>query len=96
MLQNGKVNKIARPLRYFTFDRNSFRHADDDKAPFSAWVEIVDPFSKQSPAADWGWAPYWDKPVFIGWGISEELTPGGVLVMKSEDSREDVYGPEVE
>ena len=91
-LQNGLVDNVRRPLRYLVFDRNSFRPQDDPKAPFSAWVEVVDPFSMQSPASDWGWAPWGDKPVFMSWGIDDELSPAGVSTMRYEDSL-DNYGP---
>ena len=89
-IETGDI--ITRPLRYLVFNPQSFREADDPVAPFSAKVEIVDPFSKQSPASDWGWGPFWQCPVGVGWGLGDELTPAGVSTMRFEDLLEN-YGP---
>ena len=84
-LVNGKVDEIFQPMRYFVFDRNSFRAKDDPVAPYAARVEIVDPFSDQSPASEWGWQKYSDCNVFTGWALDGRVTPGGVSTLKKND-----------
>lgn len=87
-LLDGGVPKTARkrPLRYFVFDPNSFRDQNDDVSPFSARVEVVDPFSRQSPAFDWNWGPWWRLTVGLSWGLDDDLTPVGVSTMRFDDT----------
>ena len=87
-LANGKVDDIFQPMRYFVFDRESFRAKDDPVAPYAARVEIVDPFSDQSPAAEWGWQKYSGCNVFTGWALDGRVTPGGVSTLKKDDTFE--------
>jgi len=82
LLQNVSTN---RPVRYFVFDGGSFRKADDPVAPFCARIEIVDPFSRQSPAWEWGWWKYPDKVPGTGWLIDGQVTPGGVSTLRYAD-----------
>ena len=84
-LRNGKVDNIFQPMRYFVFDRNSFRPKDDSVSPYAARIEITDPFSDQSPASEWGWKPYSDCGVFTGWALDGRVTPGGVSTLKKDD-----------
>ena len=84
-LQNGKVDNVFQPMRYFVFDRNSFRPKNDPVSPYAARVEITDPFSDQSPASEWGWKPYWHCPVFTSWALDGRVTPNGVSTLKSND-----------
>ena len=85
-LANGKVDDIFQPMRYFVFDTESFRKPDDPVAPFAARVEVTDPFSRQSPAWEWGWPKYSDCNVFTGWEISQRITPSGVSTLKKDDT----------
>ena len=92
-LLNGKADDLARPMRYLVFDSNSFLPADDPDAPFSAWVEYVDPFSAQSPAVDWGWSKWFGTPVGFSWGLDDDLTPLGVSTMRAVDDLSAEYDP---
>ena len=85
-LKNGKVDDVFQPMRYFVFDRNSFRPADDPLAPFAARIEVLDPFCDQSPAAEWGWKPYWMDPVLTGWALDGRVTPDSVTTLKKDDT----------
>ena len=84
-LKNGKVDDVFQPMRYFVFDWGSFRPADDAEAPFAARIEVIDPFSNQSPAADWGWKPYWMDPVMTSWALDGRISPEGVSTLKKDD-----------
>ena len=84
-LKNGKVDDVFQPMRYFVFDWGSFRPADDSVAPFAARIEVIDPFSNQSPAADWGWKPYWLDPVMTSWALDGRISPEGVSTLKKND-----------
>ena len=87
-LKNGKVDDVFQPMRYFAFDRNSFRPADDPLAPFAARIEVLDPFCDQSPAAEWGWKPYWMDPVMTRWALDARVTPDSVTTLKKDDTFE--------
>ena len=89
-LNNGKVDWTFRPMRYFVFDPGSFCPANDPETPYAAVVEITDPFSDQSPAAEWGWKKYESESMrenglFTRWRIDGSITPGGVSTLKKND-----------
>ena len=91
-LANGKVDDIFQPMRSFVFNWGSFRQPystdpEDQRAPFCARVEITDPFSRQSPAWEWGWWKYSDnnKGTFTGWDLSRSISPAGVSTLKKND-----------
>ena len=90
-LLNGKVDSVFQPMRFFVFNHDSFRPADDPEAPFSSRIEIIDPFSEQSPASEWGWKLYWDCTVGTSWAIDRAITPGGVKTLNKQDTFESLY-----
>ena len=81
------LKSVWRPMRYFAFDHDSFRPADDPISPFAARVEITDPFSRQSPAWEWGWWKYAGRGLkpFSSWRLNGDITPGGVSTLKQDD-----------
>ena len=76
------------PLRWFVFTPESFRKPGSAK-PFTCTIDIVDPFSKSSPAwtAGWyDWAQEHGKPQdFYFWCLDERLEPISVEVLKEEN-----------
>ena len=76
------------PLRWFVFTPESFRKPGSAK-PFTSTIDIVDPFSKSSPAwtAGWyDWAQEHGKPQdFYFWCLDERLEPISVEVLKEEN-----------
>ena len=74
-------------MRQFVFDHGSFRPANDPEAPFAARIEITDPFSRQSPAWEWGWWKYADRGLnpFTKFILSDSITPAGVSTLKKDD-----------
>ena len=86
-LQNGKMNDFYFPMRYFVFGRGSFGGSmASELSPFGALIEITDPFSRESPASEWGWRPYAENGVLTGWKLDKELTPAGVSTLKASDT----------
>ena len=86
-LYKGEWRGRWRAMRYFVFGPNSFRPAGDETAPFSARIEMTDPFSRQSPAWEWEWWKYADQGMspWTRWNLNEDITPGGVSTLKSDD-----------
>lgn len=84
-LKNGLVDNNFQPMRYFVFDKDSFYPADDPDTPFCARVEITDPFSDQSPAAEWGWQLFSKDFLGASWDLDRRITPSGVETLKKED-----------
>ena len=86
-LANDSLQGVWRSMRYFVFGPGSFRAKDDPVSPYAARIEVIDPFSRQSPAWEWGWWKYADRGLkpFTKWGISSEVTPGGVSTLKKDD-----------
>ena len=91
ILMTGHTSK-ANPdnwlaLRWFVFKDDSFRGADDPEAPFTADVEINDPFGRESPGYTGGW---WDwvqehGPTTAGyfWMIDTRLKPFTIEVLEN-------------
>ena len=89
-LNNGKVDWQFQPVRHFVFGPGSFHPVDDPETPYAALIEITDPFSDQSPAAEWGWKKYesesmHENGLFTRWRISGSITPDGVSTLKKVD-----------
>ena len=73
IVNNGKTSFIPPsaewlPLRYFVFGPDSFRD-------FKATIEIMDPFSPQSPAYYQGWDVLKGKPTFFSFSIDTRVAP---------------------
>ena len=67
-LQNGVVNSIYRPLRWFTFGPDSFS-ADNG---YTREIDIVDPSSKTSPGYSYEWYKHPGASVFYRWRIDHD------------------------
>jgi hypothetical protein len=67
-LQNGLVNSIYRPLRWFTFGPDSFS-ADNG---YTRTIDIVDPFSMMSPGYSYEWYKHPGTSVFYRWRIDHD------------------------
>lgn len=83
-LQNGKVNDVWQPLRWFVFGPDSF---DEN---FTATIDIHDPFKPDSSTAAAGWGSYRGTPVFYRWAIDDRLRPDTTEMLKS-DSRFSIH-----
>ena len=67
-LQNGAVNSIYRPLRWFTFGPDSFSATNG----YTRTIDIVDPFSKTSPGYSYEWYKHPGASVFYRWRIDHD------------------------
>lgn len=83
----GDLKGVFRPMRYFVFDSGSFRPATDATAPFASRIEVTDPYSRQSPAWEWGWWKYSGESTkpWTRWNLNEDISPGGVSTLKADD-----------
>jgi hypothetical protein len=79
-LQNGLVNRQYMPLRWFVFGPDSW---DDN---FTAEFDIIDPFSKHSPAYSYGWSAYPDSSIWYSWTIDERIEPFTVHMLNSNST----------
>lgn len=87
-LNNGEYAHMTNkerwlPLRWFVFNENSF---NDD---FTTYVEIRDPFSKNSPAYSEGWYDWHQSHpndgLFFSWSLDTRLRQFPVEVLKEEN-----------
>ena len=69
-LQNGRVNKVYRPLRWFTFGPDSFNEGDG----FTRVVEVKDPFSPGSPGYSYEWYKHPGCQVLYRWRVDDDET----------------------
>lgn len=76
------------PFRAFTFSGGSFTGADDLE-PFTSTIEILDPFSTESPGFGYGWSKWRDQ---AGFGFKLSITtnsfPGTVERLKAKSTYE--------
>ena len=92
-IDNGLTSFSSRdnwvPLRWFVFTPESFRPADSEN-PYTATIEITDPFSTDTPAytAGWhDWAQEHGKPQdYYFWCLDERIQPINVEVLKQENT----------
>ena len=78
-LQNGKVDKIYRPLRWFTFGPNSFTNG------FTRYVDVADPFSKRSPGYSYEWWKHSGCSIFYRWRIDHDTNRPPITVYQLND-----------
>jgi len=78
-LQNGKVNNIYRPLRWFTFGPDSFTNG------FTRIVDIADPFSKGSPGYSYEWYKHPGSQIFYRWAINHDTNRPPITVYQLND-----------
>jgi len=78
-LQNGKVDKIYRPLRWFTFGPNSFTNG------FTRYVDVSDPFSKRSPGYSYEWWKHPGSSIFYRWRIDHDTNRPPITVYQLND-----------
>ena len=86
-----RAESLWRNLRYFVFDADSFSLATAAE-PFTTSIEVMDPHSMQSPAAQWGWYNY-DMTPWARWKIDTDSVPVGASILKQDDSLKDNYPP---
>ena len=76
------------PLRWFVFDDESFRKPDgpEPEKAFTADVELLDPYSTESPAYSEGWGTWVQehgfRPVYYSWRLNTRLRPFGVEILR--------------
>ena len=75
-----RAESLWRDLRYFVFDAASFSAATA-AVPFTAYIEVTDPHSMESPAARWRWYNY-DMTPWAKWKIDTDREPAGVSVLR--------------
>ncbi len=86
-LLNGQdLNKGFLPFRFFTFDAGSFTPATDPE-PFTSTIEIVDPFSTESPGYSYGFYRWPNStPVAFKLSISTNAVPGTIERLKADST----------
>ena len=80
-LQNGKVNNIYRPLRWFTFGPDSFSSENG----YTRVVDIMDPFSKGSPGYSYEWYKHPGSQIFYRWAINHDTNRPPITVYQLND-----------
>ena len=91
-LNTGKTSWHVRenrvPLRWFVFKPDSFVQPPDAKA-FTSDIEVIDPFSTESPAFTAGWSEWAEEHGrghdFYFWNLDERLVPISVEELKQEN-----------
>lgn len=84
-LQNGSANDNFIGLRWFVFGPDSFG-APGTPEEYTARIELVDPFSKASPAYPEGWSDYPDTRVFYRWALDDLGHPRSVEMLKQDST----------
>ncbi len=86
-LLNGQdLNQGFLPFRFFTFDAGSFTSATDAE-PFTSTIEIVDPFSTESPGYSYGFYRWPNStPVAFKLSISTNAVPGTIERLKADST----------
>ena len=78
-LFNGEPDNVGwLPLRWFTFYPGSF--GED----WTTLIEILDPFSPQSPGHTYGWDSYSGRTVGLRWNVTEAQKPTTVERLEKE------------
>ena len=74
------------PLRYFVFNGSSFSGPDDEK-PFTARIELLDPYSPASPGYYYyNWSDYDRSKAYFDWALGTNSTPYSVEMLKANDT----------
>jgi hypothetical protein len=85
---NSALGKGYLPFRLFTFGPQSFAPKGDENE-FETVIELIDPFSTESPGYSYGWSKYdWGTPAFFRWTISTNQMPLSVERLKANDTYE--------
>jgi hypothetical protein len=85
---NSALGKGYLPFRLFTFGPQSFAPKGDENE-FETVIELIDPFSTESPGYSYGWSKYdWGTPAFFRWTISTNQMPLSVERLKAKDTYE--------
>ena len=86
-LNNGQpLNMGYLPFRSFVFNAYSFSGPYAEK-PFTAKIEILDPFSTESPGYSYGWHEYpRTSPFFFKWTLSTNAPPYTIQTLKQNDT----------
>ena len=106
-LNNGEPDNVGwLPLRWFVFYPGSFEtdpsatygwqyHATSEtrSAYLTSLIEILDPFSPQSPGHTYGWDSYPGSGVWLRWNITEEQKPTTVERLEKESVYSDWQPP---
>ena len=75
----GRNRERWLPLRWFVFDDHSFEN-------FQSEVELVDPYSKESPGYGVGWYDWVQKhgwcPVYWAWDLDDRMQPTEIEVLR--------------
>ena len=75
------------PFRSFKFDEHSFTGPEADP-PFSSTIEILDPFSTESPGYSYGWSAHKGEGFYFKWTLTTNTVPATISTLKAND----VYG----
>ena len=86
-LDNGQaLNEGYLPFRSFKFNSGSFS-GPEAELPFTSTIEILDPFSTESPGYSYGWTSYpRTTPFFFKWTITTNSVPNTVQTLRAMDT----------
>ena len=90
-LENGLEHNVGYlPFRWFVFGPDSFVKPEEAAAlgrpPYTAKIELFDPFSAESPGYGYGWRPYRGNPIYLRWNITELQMLDGVEMLKADST----------
>ena len=91
MLLNGEPHNVGYlPFRWFVFGPDSFVKPEESKSvgrpPYTTRIEILDPFSFESPGYSYGWRDYKGCAVILRWNLTEQLQLSGVEMLKADST----------
>ena len=90
-LENGMEHNVGYlPFRWFAFGPDSFVKPEDaasvGRPAYTTKIEILDPFSLESPGYSYGWRDYRGNAIMLRWNVTEALRPSGVELLKADST----------
>jgi hypothetical protein len=90
IMPNGKVDTGFFsddwiPLRWFVFQKDSFRPLADPQYPGISFIDVTDPHSPSSPGYGAGWYMYPEMSPWFKWAVDDRLKPYTVESLKKDN-----------
>ena len=89
-LNNGLAHNVGfMPFRWFTFDHGSFSNETAGVNAYTSLIEVMDPFTTESPGYSYGWYDFRDlgtSAVFLRWNLDERSEAQGVERLDADSS----------
>ena len=89
-LNNGLAHNVGfMPFRWFTFDHGSFSNETAGVNAYTSLIEVMDPFTTESPGYSYGWYDFRDlgtSALFLRWNLDERSEAQGVERLDADSS----------